>query len=97
MPRKRIVFSKSALFDLHEIETYIAARSPTGAANVINSIHKSISYLETNPLLGFEERNGNGRLLVEARYRYVISYGVTGDEVQIRYVFHPRQNWRDNR
>jgi hypothetical protein len=32
-----------------------------------------------------------GRILVVARYCYVISYRIAGDTVEVRYVFHPRQ------
>lgn len=87
-----IRFDRRALADLQSIHDYIAERNPAAARRVIASIRTSIGYLAENPLMGVTERRGFGRLLVEPRYRYVISYSVTDAAVEIRYVFHPRQN-----
>ena len=94
MASNRVRYSKQALADLHSIKRYIAERNPAAAERVIASIQHSISNLENHPLMGIREPNGNGRLLFESRYRYVISYSVSGREVQIRYIFHPRRNRR---
>ena len=41
--------------------------------------------------MGRAEGRGLGRTLVVPRYRYVISYRIERGTVEIRYVFHPRQ------
>lgn len=87
-----IRFDRRALADLRSIQAYIAERNPAAASRVISAIRASIGYLSANPLMGVRERHGHGRLLIEPRYRYVISYLVTNDEVQIRFVFHPRRD-----
>ncbi len=95
MARKRVAFSERALDDLYYIEAYISQHDPAAASRVIRSIRSSIGHLELNPLMGIREPNGNGRLLFEPRYRYAISYNVTDELVEIRYIFHPRQSRRE--
>jgi plasmid stabilization system protein ParE len=55
------------------------------------AIEHSASLLADSPMLGRREDRGIGRILVVARDRYVISYRLDGDTVEIRYIFHPRQ------
>jgi plasmid stabilization system protein ParE len=84
-------FSRKALADLAAIHAWLAERNPAAASRVIAAIEHSASLLVDNPELGRREDRGIGRILVVARYRYVISYRVEGGRVQIRYIFHPRQ------
>ncbi len=87
-----IRYDRRALADLRHIHDTIAERNPAAARRVISAIRASIGYLADNPLMGVRERYGHGRLLVEPRYRYLISYSVAGETVQIRYVLHPSRD-----
>lgn len=87
-----IRYDRRALADLRGIHDYIAERNPEAARRVIAAIRASIGYLADNPLMGAPEQGGHGRLLVEPRYRYVISYAIAGATVQIRYVLHPSRD-----
>lgn len=92
MPKRRIAFSVAALADLETIDAYISEHNPTAAARVLASIEYAISFLPDHPLMGVVSRDGEGRLLVEPRYKYVIAYTLTDELIEIRYVFHPRQD-----
>lgn len=85
-------YDRRALADLRHIHDYLAERNPQAARRVISAIRTSIGYLADNPLMGVRERHGHGRLLVEPRYRYVISYSLVGEAVQIRYILHPSRD-----
>lgn len=92
MEHRKIRFSIEALNDLRQIEAYISEHNEAAAGRVIRSIHSSISHLAAHPLMGIVEPNGNGRLLFEPRYGFAISYSASEAGIEIRYVFHPRQN-----
>lgn len=85
-------FSRRALADLAAIHAWLAERSPTAAGRVIAAIEASVALLADNPLMGRPEARGHGRILIVSRYRYVISYRVEGDTVEIVYVFHPSRD-----
>lgn len=84
-------FSRRALADLAAIHGWLAERSPA-AGRVIASIEASVALLAENPLMGRPEARGLGRILIVSRYRYVISYRIDGDTVEIVYVFHPSRD-----
>lgn len=92
MHKRRIAFSVAALTDLKNIDAYISEHNPTAAARVLASIEYAISFLTDHPLMGAVNRDGEGRLLVELRYKYVIAYTLTEELIEIRYIFHPRQD-----
>lgn len=56
--------------------------------SVITAVEASATLLAENPLMGRREAPGFGRILIVSRYRYVISYRIDGDTVEIVYVFH---------
>lgn len=85
-------FSRKALADLAAIHAWLAARNPAAAARVVAAIERTAAHLADNPRMGRREDRGLGRILIVPRYRYVLSYRVEGDTVEIRYVFHPRQH-----
>jgi plasmid stabilization system protein ParE len=83
--------TRKALADLVSIHAWLAERNPAAAARVVAAIEASAALLTDNPKLGRREDRGLGRILIVPRYRYVISYRIEGETVEIRYVFHPRQ------
>ncbi|MFT3974630.1 MAG: type II toxin-antitoxin system RelE/ParE family toxin [Amaricoccus sp.] len=85
----RVRFSRRALADLAAIHEWLSERSPAAADRVVNAIEDSAAHLADNPLMGKREARGLGRFLIVSRYRYVLSYRVEGDRVEIVYVFHP--------
>lgn len=87
----RVRFSRKALADLAAIHAYLAERNPPAAGRVVAAVEHTASLLADNPLLGRPEARGLGRILVVPRYRYVISYRIEGDAVEIRFIFHPKQ------
>lgn len=88
----RVRFSRAALADLTAIHAWLAERSPAAAARVVTAIEKSASLLADNPKMGRAEDLGFGRILVVPRHRYVLSYRIRDDTVEILYVFHPSQD-----
>ena len=92
MPKRHIAFSVNALADLEEIDAYLSKHKPAAAARVLASIEYVISFLPDHPLMGVANHDGEGRLLVEPRYRYVIAYMLTDELIEIRYIFDPKQD-----
>ena len=84
-------FTRKALADLAAIHAWLAERNPAAAGRVIAAIEHSAGLLADNPGSGRREDRGLGRILVVPRYRYVISYRIENGAVEIRYIFHPRQ------
>ena len=84
-------FSRKALADLAAIHAWLADRNPAAAARVVTAIEASAAFLADNPRLGRREVRGLGRILIVPRWHYVISYRIEGETVEIRYIFHPRQ------
>ena len=84
-------FSRKALADLAAIHAWLAERNPAAASRVVAAIEASAALLADNPELGRREARGLGRILIEPRYRYVLSYRIEGETVEILYVLHPRR------
>ena len=57
------------------IVTRLRGQNPTAAKRIAASIRSASKRLEAHPLSGREQSNGS-RKLVEARYGYIIYYGV---------------------
>lgn len=72
---------------------YIADRSPSGAARVERRIRESLETLILFPLGGRPGRIEGTRELVVTRTPYVICYRVVGDEIQLLFMQHGRQQW----
>ncbi|MBB5221365.1 plasmid stabilization system protein ParE [Amaricoccus macauensis] len=85
-------FSRQALADLAGIHAWLTERSPAAAGRVIAAIEASVTLLADHPAMGRREERGLGRILIVPRYGYVVSYRVTGDAVEILYVFHPSRD-----
>ena len=84
----KLVYAPRALRDLHEIESYLAQRSPSAAKNVLRAIKSSIDGLEQFPRIGIPiDTEGRYRLPVR-RYPLLVFYRVSIDEVFILHVRH---------
>ena len=85
-----------ALSDLDEIYQYLEPRSPTGARNVLRSIHAAIGNLAQYPHSAEQTSEPDIRAKILGRYRYKIFYSVTDeDTIEIIHVRHAaRRPWR---
>ena len=83
-----IIFAPRALRDLHDIETYLAARSPPGSRKVLAAIKSAIDDLEHFPRIGVPiDAEPRYRLPVR-RYPYLIFYRLAGVDVFILHIRH---------
>jgi toxin ParE1/3/4 len=81
-------FSDTALIELEEIFTYIAADNPNAAAEVIRRIKHVVTTIGEFPEIGHEADEPNSRMLSVGRYPYLIFYTVAADEVVVIHVRH---------
>ena len=86
MPKNTIYYTPSAEVCLESIFRYIAEDSLYHATRVIESIEKSISFLEEFPHIGTRV-SGNDRYIVESQYKYKITYRIDGTKVIITTIF----------
>lgn len=87
-----LIFDAEAEADLAAIETYLTSRSPSGASNVLADIWKSLALLRDHPMIGRKAEDSILRLRVTRRYRYIIVYAIEGEEIQVRAIFHRRED-----
>ena len=86
--KKLLEFSARAIFNMENIEAYIAADNPVAARKVVDAIMGSSKRLMTFPMLGREGRNSGTRELVLDCYPYVIVYRLTSTKVKVLTVLH---------
>jgi toxin ParE1/3/4 len=94
----RVVLSRFALFELDEILTYIAKRSPSGARNVEARFSHAFELIAHYPLSAERlEQRPDVRRLPLVRYPYAIYYEVGRDEVTVLRIIHGArtQPWSD--
>lgn len=84
----RVRWLRTALLNLDEEASYIAADDPTAARLVVARVLEAVAQLADQPGLGRPGRVPNTRELVVARTRYVVPYRVKRDAVEILRVFH---------
>lgn len=92
----RIRYRARALNDLEEIYRYLEPRSPTGARNVLRTIHAAIDDIAQYPYSAERTSDPDIRVKVLGRYRYKLFYSVIGsDSIEIIHVRHTaRRPWR---
>lgn len=84
----KIVYAPRALRDLHDIESYLAERSPVGQRNVLAAIKHAIDDLQDFPRIGIPlDAEGRYRLPVR-RYPYLAFYRVEVSEIFILHIRH---------
>jgi plasmid stabilization system protein ParE len=79
---------RTALRNLDEEASYIAADDPAAARLVVARVLEAVAQLADQPGLGRPGRVPSTRELVVARTRYVVPYRVKRDTVEILRVFH---------
>lgn len=84
----KVRWLRTALLNLDEEASYIAADDPAAARLVVARILEAVAQLADQPGLGRPGRVPNTRELVVARTRYVVPYRVKRDAVEILRVFH---------
>ena len=84
----KVRWLRTALRNLDEEATYIAADDPAAARLVVARILEAVIQLADQPGLGRPGRVPGTRELVVARTRYVVPYRVKRDTVEILRVFH---------
>lgn len=91
----KVRYRARALSDLDEIYRYLEPRSPTGARNVLHSIHAAIDDITHYPYSAERTSDPDIRVKILGRYRYKIFYSVIGtDTLEIIHVRHAaRRPW----
>jgi plasmid stabilization system protein ParE len=88
---------RTALRNLDEEATYIAADDPQAARLVVERVLNAVETLATQPALGRPGRVPGTRELVVGKTRYLVPYRVRGEIVEVLRVFHtsrrPPQRW----
>ena len=84
----RVRWLRTALRNLDEEATYIAADDPAAARLVVARVLEAVAQLADQPGLGRPGRVPSTRELVVARTRYIVPYRVKRDAVEILRVFH---------
>jgi plasmid stabilization system protein ParE len=93
----RVRWLRTALRNLDDEASFIAADDPDAARAVVRRVLDAVALLATQPALGRPGRVPGTRELVVRQTRYVIPYRVRADVVEILRVFHaarhPPQRW----
>jgi toxin ParE1/3/4 len=84
----RVRWLRTALRNLDEEASYIAADDPAAARLVVARVLEAVAQLADQPGLGRPGRVPSTRELVVARTRYIVPYRVKRDAVEILRVFH---------
>ena len=93
----RLRWDARAIQDLHDIRSYISARSSPAAANrVRQNLHARADRLRVHPCIGVDTRKTELRILQPTRYPYRIYYMVQGDEIVILHIRHTARGAPDD-
>lgn len=83
---------RTALLNLDEEATYIAAEDPVAARLAVARILEAVALLASQPGIGRPGRVLGTRELLVPKTRYLIPYRIRADQVEILRVFHPSRN-----
>ena len=84
----QVKWLRTALRNLDEEATFIAADDPRAAKLVVERVLNAVEKLASQPALGRPGRVSGTRELAVAKTRYLIPYRVRGDVVEVLRVFH---------
>ena len=92
-------YTRDALQDLNEISSYLAERSPSAAAAVLDTIERTASRLDRFPYSAQETEMPGVRATPALPFRYIIFYRARQSDVEILYVRHAarRRPWEPDR
>ncbi len=83
----RVRWLRTALRNLDDEATYIAADNPKAAAMVVERVLTSVAILQEQPGIGRPGRVPGTRELVVPDTHYLVPYRVRGDVVEVLRVF----------
>lgn len=84
----RLRWLRTALRNLDDEASYVAADDPAAAHLVVRRILSSVALLIDNPAMGRPGRVAGTRELVIPKTRYIVPYRVRESEIQILRIFH---------
>jgi plasmid stabilization system protein ParE len=84
----RLRWLRTALRNLDEEATYIAADDPKAAQLVVARVLGAVALLAEQPGLGRPGRLPGTRELVVPKTRYLVPYRIRGEVIEVLRVFH---------
>jgi addiction module RelE/StbE family toxin len=84
----RVRWLRTALRNLDEEATYIAADDPKAARMVVDRVPNAVTALADDPAIGRPGRVPGTRELVVPKTRYIVPYRVRGEIIEVLRVFH---------
>ena len=84
----RVRWLRTALRNLDDEATYIAADDTAAARLVVKRVLAAVAMLAKQPGLGRPGRVPGTRELIVAKTRYIVPYRVRGETVEVLRVFH---------
>jgi toxin ParE1/3/4 len=93
----KLVWTRTARFDLKEISDYYSKLNPRAATGLIDAIISAAMQLEDFPELGRHSEVGKVRLWQVPGRPYLLPYRIVGNDVEILAVFDERQKRPDER
>lgn len=84
----KVRYTSRAFRDREEILTYLQARSPSGARNVLGRFEAAATLLSEQPLAGISTDVPDVRVLFVGRYPYKLFYRIHDDTVEILHIRH---------
>lgn len=89
----KIKWLQKALFDLDEVESYIAEDNPSAAIDTVLKIINMVGLLSEQPGIGRAGRVPGTKELIITKTPFIVPYRVVNDEVQILRVYHKSRKW----
>jgi toxin ParE1/3/4 len=87
----KVRYTATALREIEEILSYLAARNPAAAAAVAARVEQVVTWIADFPRIGYAIEK-DVRLLPLGRYPFLIFYTIRSDEVLVRNVRHHAQS-----
>jgi addiction module RelE/StbE family toxin len=84
----RVRWLRTALRNLDEEATYIAADDPKAARLVVERVLNAVAKLADHPAIGRPGRVPATREVVVPKTRYIVPYRVRGETIEVLRVFH---------
>lgn len=90
----RIEWLEQALDDFDAAMSYIAEQNPKAAHKIAQTIHRQVSQLRQNALIGRPGRVENTRELVVSGTHFIIPYRFNGHNlIELLAVMHDAREW----
>ncbi len=81
-------WTRRAFRDREDILSYVSARSPSGARNVLERFEAACILIAEQPLVGLPTDIADVRVLFVGRYPYKLFYRLRGNAVEILHIRH---------